>query len=908
MKKILTLLLSLCIVMSFFVAPVTTFGAENTTELATSPVQLDLLDYLGATIRNMVETYPNNSLDRGSAVYYADKFATTIHAEAVPKEFTVLFKDVTSEHRYYAQIKAMYDAGIISGYPDGTFRPDEAITARDAARIFLNILGYKEYIAIFGLDKAIKDSDILEGLEGADKITLDQFARMTWNALHAPAMDISEVTSDGKWYELNEDYTGLNMLHGIDARKGVVNGVPGSNLEIPDQSLDANEILIDGEKLIYNVSDRFGVSRNYLGYSVDYYVKENPDSVDEIVFISKSEKNEEFVLKSDDIDSFSDFKYTYWKNNKSKTVSITDSTYIIYNGVAYPMCSDEDMVPTYGTVTLIDNDGKKGYEVAKIDSYEFLVVDNVDVKNDTFYDIDGETKLDLSKCDEYRIVWEGAEYPIERIVRGDFLVIKRVPESSGYYYAEVELRQDERPITKIESFDVAKGTLRGGGIDYTLWTGISADSKAALKNGAVVTLYFSSDGTVVRVESGTAGGMVYGYLIMAVNEVDAFDEKIQFRIVDQKSMVDAYSIGKTLKIDGASYKKFDDIASVLKTAASMYPAPYYNAEFPYAQPIKYELTDEGLLKGIDTIIFNSGVEDEETALRLDAQGQYRIRGQNNTFYHPETFEMAASMTGTTAKIQVPINAKNEEENYSAFTWTDNEILKNNLFFNVDDSIRIADAVYNFEEISSVARVHYTSKVFVVKDKIAELSNEGDMIHKLIGYSGKNEETYTIGEEDCKNIDVGDLIRVELNADKSVKEGRIELVFDASENKFADSSYVSNGGKMFGFDGSTILPYTIGYKALRVMPINTREGLMSVTTSVPSDGDDFNPGQVNKIDNVIVSSANCYKYSNIRGHVSVEPASLSDLSLYSVNPSSPSEMIMIINRNSVDYLYIIEIEE
>lgn len=58
--------------------------------------------------------------------------------------FAATFNDLTADHWAYMPIKEMADKGILSGYPDGTFRPNGAITRAEFAKILvlsLNLSG-----------------------------------------------------------------------------------------------------------------------------------------------------------------------------------------------------------------------------------------------------------------------------------------------------------------------------------------------------------------------------------------------------------------------------------------------------------------------------------------------------------------------------------------------------------------------------------------------------------------------------------------------------------------------------------------------------------------------------------------------------------------------------------------------
>ena len=51
------------------------------------------------------------------------------------------FSDVDSDTKYRSAIIALYEAGAVTGYEDGTFRPENTITRAEVCVILSNILG-----------------------------------------------------------------------------------------------------------------------------------------------------------------------------------------------------------------------------------------------------------------------------------------------------------------------------------------------------------------------------------------------------------------------------------------------------------------------------------------------------------------------------------------------------------------------------------------------------------------------------------------------------------------------------------------------------------------------------------------------------------------------------------------------
>ena len=221
--------------------------------------------------------------------YVADYVTKLVDVEtSKPAEFEAMFRDLTSEHQYYGKIKGVVESGYMQGDPDGYFRPGEAITAREAATVMLRVLGYTPYMEAFGVDKALKKTGIMDGLELTDEMTHAQFLRMIYNALNSPAVK-QEVfsTENGAMgydveHELDENYLGFEMLFGVVHERAVLNAVKGTTLERGGDFVKDGFISIAGIDYKYeaDVSD-------LLGYNVDYFYKEN-GGIRELIHLYKN--------------------------------------------------------------------------------------------------------------------------------------------------------------------------------------------------------------------------------------------------------------------------------------------------------------------------------------------------------------------------------------------------------------------------------------------------------------------------------------------------------------------------------------------------------------------------------------------------------------------------------------------
>ncbi|WP_313238076.1 S-layer homology domain-containing protein [Sporosarcina ureae] len=72
--------------------------------------------------------------------------AALVASAVAPVAFAAEFTDVKDNNSHKAAIDALSDAGVISGYPDGTFQPNKTLTRSDVVKLMGKWLvseGYK---------------------------------------------------------------------------------------------------------------------------------------------------------------------------------------------------------------------------------------------------------------------------------------------------------------------------------------------------------------------------------------------------------------------------------------------------------------------------------------------------------------------------------------------------------------------------------------------------------------------------------------------------------------------------------------------------------------------------------------------------------------------------------------------
>jgi peptide/nickel transport system substrate-binding protein len=113
--------------------------------------------------KNLVSGYPDGTFKPDNLVTRAEflKILTSVLNIPPATGGTSQFSDVTPEDWFFGYVLAAVEKGIVSGYPDGTFKPNNPITREEAAKIVVKAEGIDETQADpnFALSWLVTDGD-----------------------------------------------------------------------------------------------------------------------------------------------------------------------------------------------------------------------------------------------------------------------------------------------------------------------------------------------------------------------------------------------------------------------------------------------------------------------------------------------------------------------------------------------------------------------------------------------------------------------------------------------------------------------------------------------------------------------------------------------------------------------------
>ncbi len=240
-KRILSAALSVCLLLGLAIVPASAAESE-----AVQTVQA-----LGIMVG---DENGNMALERNVTRAEFAKMLTAAsgYKDAISEEGGgySLFKDVKSGHWASEYIKTALDAGWMTGYTDGTFRPDNAITLEEACAAALRLLGY-DPSALAGPFPAAQLSKaaslgLRDGLSRArgERMTRGDCATLFHNLMTAQ-------TSSGQVYASTLGYT-LNSAGELDYTalvakdlKGPYTAGAGGQMDLPFDAAGAS-VYLDG--------------------------------------------------------------------------------------------------------------------------------------------------------------------------------------------------------------------------------------------------------------------------------------------------------------------------------------------------------------------------------------------------------------------------------------------------------------------------------------------------------------------------------------------------------------------------------------------------------------------------------------------------------------------------------------
>jgi hypothetical protein len=538
MKKILALVLALTLALGTF-----SFAAAAPEDV----VGTDYEDAVGKlTYLGIIAGFPDGTYRPGEPVTRAQFAKIIVTALGVGEAAqyaagTTKFADVPADHWATGYINVAADLGIIVGYPDGTFAPENQVSYAEAIKMIVAALGYTPkaeqmggypggYLAI-AAEKEISDGVTVINNMAANR---GDIALMIDNALTVPMM-VQKTWGQYPEYGEDEDQTLMKKL-GVDEIEGRVVAIPRVDSKLDDNEIRLGEAEDKDDNGVYEVIEGVDVEAAF-GNEATLYVKK-----DKVLGITV--ESDYFIDAIDVADDGTELELV----QEDEEYDISEDVVVWVNGKSAKNLVDAE----YAKVVLDDDD-----EVIFVDAYnfDFIVVEEVD--DEIIFGYGDE--LD---AEDYVFVKDGKAIALEDLEEGDIVFYNSKAEFAVVYNAsfvgEIEkIYEDEDEESELctikvdgEEIDVVGRTAYLDDDELAAFTvGVAEDMMDA---EGEVTVFVDMFGDAVFVLGDTGEADTSKFYALVLENTDDWDGREKFWTLDVLS-----ETGKELNYDIPDSDKID---------------------------------------------------------------------------------------------------------------------------------------------------------------------------------------------------------------------------------------------------------------------------------------------------------------------------------------------------------------
>ncbi len=493
-----------------------------------------------------------------------------------------IFTDVPKSHWASGYVAQAANQGIINGFGDGTFGPEDAVTYEQAVKMIMATLGYTPFADHnggypTGYLTAATRYNVTKGVanavvgSGANRGTIAQLLN---NAIDTPLMIQSAWTTngevtyvvcdgsekvDGIYRTLMSEYLGVIKLKGVVTENSILN-VEGSKIinteALAEVTIDLTDNFdtnhkdfqepLSAESFLVGESD----AESYIGKAVIFYVIENTEE-DEWEIVSIAEDTARNDVLEIDLALFKGIngnEIEYYKaadtNDTTEALCEADVDVVLNNKALGSGLSklpgdftEVNLKKRSGKIILIDNDTTKGADVAFVEVAATAVVKNASEEGVNFkkaaklFGGDDLSAIEIDAEDETKVVEiykDGEVVAPETLVEWDVLTILAYNEGADYIVAEVVSNPVVGVVEASFDSDISAKSNTGykvEGVKYAV--ALNAFGMNDIEVGAGGTFYIDKYGKIAAfnedaaLATGVSGD--YAFVLKAIAENDPMD-------------------------------------------------------------------------------------------------------------------------------------------------------------------------------------------------------------------------------------------------------------------------------------------------------------------------------------------------------------------------------------------------
>ena len=714
-----------------------------------------------------------------------------------------MFSDVPASHWASGYINIAVENGIINGFPEGTFLPEDNVTYEQIVKMVVCAIGHDAKANELGgyphgFIRAASDAKVTKGISGSGSTPAPRglVAQLIYNALEVEMMDATSFSTGilGTSYTYNgktllRDYLEIEKVDAIVVDTYLTGETFSSRdkfveLEITDvyglEKRMSRALYEEGDIVEFDEGS-FEAASNYLGRAITAYVGEDRDTRKDTIFaitIDAARNDEVEVTKekffADDSD---ETVISYAKRVTDKRVTeleLDRNVTVVVNG-AIVSDSITEYFDDFDVMTLVDNNRDNEYDFIFVDVFDEsegveFVVTEIEEDDDVYYyeGENGDLELDFEDDDLLiKIIKDGYEIEPDEIDIGDTITCLDTSRSIITVYVSSDVVKGA-----IDEVDYSEGEYTINYNTYELSPAFAEDLAA----GDYGTFYLNYQGKIAysTVASRVAGG---DYVFIANYDTETKFSKTTYlvQVITEEGDV------KTYTLKSSKMKYVDHNGNMYKNVT---PKTVY-----------------------DYLTFNT----TELSQAYDVAGYVGIA------------RVKASSAGVISEIYMPGNYEeffeqtryasenSKEYNQKRGTYGNYDLDKDVVAFRIDDSEEsLTDAVAAgtigtfFADGGSYSFMAYGERgkdidAIVITDGISATNYEGhamivtkvstvrvnsETTTKITGRQGTSNVTYLIDPDENFDVEVGNIVLVSENAEGYVT--KLEKVANTTDD--ADDLY------------------------------------------------------------------------------------------------------------------------
>ncbi len=664
------------------------------------------------------------------------------------------FTDVDEKSFAYNAVNTLAKMQVIRGSGDGKFVPERDITVEEATVMVLRMMGYSQLMDAQGPGQwrtLAQKHNLYSGVEFAkdSRLQVKYLTILIYNVLISDFPQVVSISKDGQsQYEIQKGEDLLSEVFDVYEIKGLIdsNGHTATNVVSVG---NAGSVEINGTEFQVGNTD----AQLYVGYYVTGYYHTDEYGVNTLLCIDVESRNKVIQFDGNDA-TYRDFNYKVDVNGKEVTYKISRGLNQIYNGKAIYYDASK-MDPTYGRVTLIDNNNDSVYDTVLIEEVRNLIVASYGTVSNIIQSKYDNPPLDLKAHDEamYTIhTKEGKPYKLTSLKEWDVLSVQ---ESADGMYFDITVCTDTVTGT-VEQIYTENGAtiLTIGDKEYEV--------APAFENNTAyydVTLNYSGTffldmyGKIVAANGGIEQ-MKWGYLLETQTK-PGFSTKFSVKMLTKDSgKIQIIEAAESYTVDGVKYPNATNQAPTIddlddETRIVSWKLGYY--DLPSNQVVRYSLDKNGKLKTLQTSAGGAFSVIHPAGVNGDGE-QYYADG-----FSANAFDNYVAMDSDTVIFQIPnMSRANDHESDEEFyavkplsSFKNGDWYWTRAFgYNADDVTAAAVVVQRFY----ASATNPTGTYMVVTDVRTGLNKDGEVVDKIVGYNTAKAEIEILTRENSKVID------------------------------------------------------------------------------------------------------------------------------------------------------------